>query len=52
MSKRMSKTVLTLALGSVLALALASVALATHPRPGGGTPFRVPLVPAYKQWAE
>ena len=33
MSKRMSKTVLSLALGSVLALALASVALATHPRP-------------------
>jgi len=49
MSKRMSKTVLALALGSVLALALASVALATHPRPGGGSPFRVPFVPAYKQ---
>jgi hypothetical protein len=48
MSKRMSKTVLSLALGSVLALALASVALATHPRPGGGSPFRVPFVPAYK----
>jgi hypothetical protein len=49
MSKRMSKTVLTLALGSVLALALTSVALATHPRPGGGTPFRTPLVPAFKE---
>jgi hypothetical protein len=48
MSKRMSKTVLSLALGSVLALALASVALATHPRPGGGSPLRVPFVPAYK----
>jgi hypothetical protein len=40
---------LSLALGSLLAFALASVALATHPRPGGGTPFRVPFVPAFKQ---
>jgi len=40
---------LTLALGSLLALAVASVAVATHPRPGGGTPFRVPFVPAFKQ---
>jgi hypothetical protein len=31
------------------AMAFASVAEATHPRPGGGTPFRVPLVPAYAQ---
>jgi len=41
------RMVLSLALGSLLALALASVALATHPRPGGGTPFRVPFVPAF-----
>jgi hypothetical protein len=41
--------VLSLALGSLLALALASIALATHPRPGGGTPFRVPFVPAFAQ---
>jgi len=46
MSKRMA---LSLALGSLLALAFASTALATHPRPDGGTPMRVPLVPAYKQ---
>jgi hypothetical protein len=41
------RMVLSVALGSLLALALASVALATHPRPGGGTPFRVPFVPAF-----
>jgi hypothetical protein len=41
--------VLSLALGAFLALALGSVALATHPRPGGGTPFRVPLVPAFNK---
>jgi len=46
MTKRMA---LSLALGSMLALVFASTALATHPRPGGGTPMRVPLVPAYKQ---
>lgn len=42
------KMVLSLALGSLVALALASTALATHPRPGGGSPLRVPFVPAYK----
>jgi len=41
------RLVLSLAVGSALALTLASVALATHARPGSGTPFRVPLVPAY-----
>jgi hypothetical protein len=43
------RLVLAVALGSVMAIAFASVAEATHPRPGGGTPFRVPLVPAYQQ---
>jgi hypothetical protein len=40
---------LSLACGALLALALGSVAFATHPRPGGGTPFRAPLVVAYNQ---
>jgi hypothetical protein len=39
---------LAIALASVVALAASASALATHPRPGGGSPFRVPLVPAYK----
>jgi hypothetical protein len=43
------RLVVSLALGSVLALALTSVALATHARPGAGSPLRVPLVPAYNQ---
>ncbi len=43
------RMVLSLAIGALLALALGSVALATHPRPGGGTPFRVPLVPAFNK---
>jgi hypothetical protein len=43
------RLVLSLALGAIVALALTSVALATHPRPSSGTPLRVPLVPAYKQ---
>jgi len=43
------RLVLSLALGSLVALALASVATATHPRPGGGSPLRVPFVPMYKQ---
>jgi hypothetical protein len=43
------RMVLSLAIGAFLALALGSVALATHPRPGGGTPFRVPLVPAFNK---
>ena len=43
------RLVLSLALGALLALALTSVALATHARPGSGTPLRVALVPAYKQ---
>jgi hypothetical protein len=37
------------AMGLALVLALTSVALATHPRPGGGTPDRVPLVIAYEE---
>jgi hypothetical protein len=40
-------TTLSLACGALLALALGSVAFATHGRPGGGTPFTVPLVVAY-----
>ena len=43
------RLVLSLALGALVALALTSVALATHPRPNSGTPLRVALVPAYKQ---
>jgi hypothetical protein len=43
------RMVLSLAIGAFLALALGSVALATHPRPGGGSPFRVPLVPAFNK---
>jgi hypothetical protein len=37
-----------LAVAGVVVVLPAS-ALAVHPRPGGGTPFRVPLVPAYDQ---
>lgn len=37
------------AVGALLALALTSIALATHRRPGAGTPFRTALVTAYKQ---
>jgi len=43
------KVVLSLALGSLVALVFASAALATHPRPGGGSPLRVPFVPAFKK---
>jgi len=42
-------TTLSLACGALLALALGSVAFATHARVGGGTPFRVPLVVAFNQ---
>jgi len=42
------KLVLSLALGSLLTFAIASSALATHARPGSGSPLRVPLVPSYK----
>jgi len=42
------KVVLSLALGSLVALVFAGAALATHPRPGGGTPLRAPFVPAFK----
>jgi len=42
------KVVLSLALGSLVALVFAGAALATHPRPGGGSPLRVPFVPAFK----
>lgn len=43
-----SKTIATLTLGTVVALLAAGSALATHARPGSGTPFRVPLVTAFK----
>ncbi len=43
------KVGVSLALSSLLALGLGSVALATHPRPGGGTPLRVPLVAAFNK---
>lgn len=36
------------AVGALLTLVLTSFALATHRRPGGGSPFRVPLVTAYQ----
>ncbi len=42
---------LSLACGAVLALALGSIAFATHARTGGGSPFRAPLVLAYNQCA-
>jgi hypothetical protein len=38
-----------LAAATLCAMVLAQVASATHPSPSGATPFRVPLVPAYKQ---
>jgi hypothetical protein len=41
-------TMLSVALGSVLALVVAGEASATHPRPGFGTPFRVPLVISFR----
>jgi hypothetical protein len=40
---------LSLALGSLVAFSLVSVAQATHPRPGSGSPFRVPFVNTYKK---
>ena len=40
---------LTLAVSAVLMLVVASMASATHPRPKGATPFRVPVVPAFNQ---
>jgi hypothetical protein len=45
------RMVLSLALGSLMAFTLVSVAQATHPRPGSGSPFRVPLVNSYKKCA-
>jgi hypothetical protein len=42
--------VLAFALASLVSISVAAgPAQATHPRPGGGTPFRVPLVPAFEQ---
>jgi len=38
---------LTLAIGALLVLVAAEMASATHPRPKGATPLRVPLVPAF-----
>ncbi len=43
------RALLCLALSPVAAVSVTAVALATHPRPGGGTPFRVPLVPAFNK---
>lgn len=43
------RVVLASALGSLVAFAIASTALATHPRVSSGTPFRVPLVPAFNE---
>ena len=43
-----TRMVLPLALAAVGIMALASLATASHPRPKGATPIRVPLVPAYK----
>ena len=45
----MSRAALSLVLGAAFVLALGGTALATHPRPGGGSPIRVPLVPSFKQ---
>jgi hypothetical protein len=39
--------VCSLVAGSALALVLATQALAAHPRPGSGTPYRIPLVQAF-----
>ena len=47
--RRMRKGLAPVFFGAFLALILAGTALATHPRPGGGTPFRVPLVPAFNK---
>ena len=38
---------LTLAVGALLVLVAAEMASASHPRPKGATPLRVPLVPAF-----
>jgi hypothetical protein len=45
----MAKKLGILALAWAVALLLADPASATHPRPGGGSPFRIPLVPAYEE---
>ena len=42
---------LTLAVTALMMLVAAEMASATHPRPKGATPFRVPVVPAYNQCA-
>jgi hypothetical protein len=45
----MRRTMIAFVLACGVTLAFASVAQATHPRPGGGSPFRVPFVHAYNQ---
>lgn len=47
MSKR-TAALLPLALSSLVAVLAVQPASATHPRPKGATPIRVPFVPAYK----
>jgi hypothetical protein len=44
-----SRAATALVLGTLFALVAAGAALATHPRPNSGTPFRVPLVPDFRQ---
>ena len=45
----MSRSATSVALAALASLIVALPASATHPRPKGATPLRVPLVPAYAQ---
>jgi Tol biopolymer transport system component len=47
--KDLRAAALSLACATVLMLVPAGVAQATHVRPGGGSPWRVPLVPVYAE---
>jgi hypothetical protein len=48
-AKKRMVSCLALAFGALAIMGAARFAGASHPRPAGATPLRVPLVPAYKQ---
>jgi hypothetical protein len=50
-SARRRRIAVSVVLGILIAATVAASASATHPRPGTGTPFRVPLAPAFRACA-
>ena len=50
-AKRRMVLPLALAVGAMGLMVMTSIAGASHPRPQGATPLRVPLVPAFNQCA-